>query len=585
MDEKKYSKETLKIYWEEAKNYKLLGFGVFVLSTMSLLSGAMVPLYFKKLFDYLVSGTYQQLLGVLGGLLILELMRWGFWRLSIFTLIYFEGGIFESLFNRCFQYLHKHAPSFFIDNFSGSLTKKAANFPRASIRIFDDFIFSIWGTIVTVAFVLIVLCSKNLWMGLMLAIFMVIVVLVNLKMSKLKFKYDRARNTTLSVVSGDLADTITNYSSISLFNGFQRESKLYAKLVSHAKQAAIKSGKIEVYFDAIQGFFAVALEIGMFYFAIRLWRMGQFTIGDFALLQGYVLLIIRYIWQLGETLRRIYMNLADADEMTEILLLPHEIMDVKGAKTLRVDKGLIEFQDVTFSYQQTRRILKDFNFIIQPGQKIGLIGPSGAGKTTVVNLLLRNHDLEQGKILIDGQKIHQVTQDSLHQNIGMVPQDPILFHRSIYDNIAYGDPRADKAMVIKAAKQANCHQFIKTLPEGYETLVGERGVKLSGGERQRVAIARAILRNAPILLLDEATSSLDSESELLIQDALDHLMKNKTVIVIAHRLSTIRKMDRIVVIDEGIVKEDGKHNELTSLKNGLYRKLWELQSEGFESEA
>jgi len=226
--------------------------------------------------------------------------------------------------------------------------------------------------------------------------------------------------------------------------------------------------------------------------------------------------------------------------------------------------------------------LKDFNFTIYPGQKVGLIGPSGAGKTTVVNLLLRNHDIEKGKILIDGQKIHQVTQESLHQNIAMVPQDPVLFHRSIYDNIAYGDPRAKKEDVIRAAKLANCHLFIKIMPEGYDTMVGERGVKLSGGERQRVAIARAILRNAPILLLDEATSSLDSESEKLIQHALDNLMKNKTVLVIAHRLSTIRKMDRIVVIDEGQVKEDGKHDELTSLKNGLYRKLWELQSEGFD---
>ena len=582
MEEKKYTKETLKIYWDQAKHYKLLGFGIFTLSTLSLIAGALVPLYFKKLFDNLADGAYQTLIAVLIGLLVLELIRWLLWRLAILVVIYFEANIYERLFNLCFQYLHKHSVVFFTDNFSGSITKKALNFPRAFVRIMDNLIFNIWGTVVTMAVILIVLFSKNVMMGIGLAVFMAVVVIVNMKMSKIKFKYDRARHEAASELGGDLADTITNYSPIKLFNGFNRESKRYADLAVKAKKASIKSDMVETYFGGVQGFFGVILEIGIFYFAITLWKKGQFTIGDFALLQGYVLLIMRYVWALGDTLRRTYLDLADADEMTELLQIPHEIVDVKGAKTLKVDKGLIEFKEVDFSYKQTRRVLKDFNFTIYPGQKVGLIGPSGAGKTTVVNLLLRNHDIEKGKILIDGQKIHQVTQESLHQNIAMVPQDPVLFHRSIYDNIAYGDPRAKKEDVIRAAKLANCHLFIKIMPEGYDTMVGERGVKLSGGERQRVAIARAILRNAPILLLDEATSSLDSESEKLIQHALDNLMKNKTVLVIAHRLSTIRKMDRIVVIDEGQVKEDGKHDELTSLKNGLYRKLWELQSEGFD---
>lgn len=582
MEEKRYTKETIKIYWNEAKHYKLLGLGILILTTLSLIAGALVPLYFKQLFDNLAGGTYEALMGVLIGLTVLELVRWFLWRLAIIVVVYFEAHIFENLYNLCFQYLHKHAPSFFIDNFSGSLTKKALNFPRAFVRIIDNLVFNVWGTIVTMAVILIVLFAKNMMMGIGLAVFMLIVIIVNVRLSKIKFKYDRDRHAALSEVGGDLADSITNYSPIKLFNGFNRESKRYANLAYKAKKAAIKSDMVETYFGGVQGFFGVVLEIGIFYFAISLWKKGQFTVGDFALLQGYVLLIMRYVWALGDTLRRTYLDLADADEMTELLQIPHEIVDVKDAKTLKVTKGLIEFKDVTFSYKQTRRVLKNFNIKIEPGQKIGLIGPSGAGKTTVINLLLRNYDIEQGKILIDEQKIHQVSQESLHQNISMVPQDPVLFHRTIFENIAYGNPRAKKDEVIKAAKQANCHQFIKTMSQGYETMVGERGVKLSGGERQRIAIARAILRNAPILLLDEATSSLDSESELLIQQALDTLMKGKTVLVIAHRLSTIRKMDRIVVIDEGQVKEDGKHDELTSLKNGLYRKLWELQSEGFD---
>ena len=219
--------------------------------------------------------------------------------------------------------------------------------------------------------------------------------------------------------------------------------------------------------------------------------------------------------------------------------------------------------------------------MIQPGERVALIGPSGGGKTTIVKLLFRFFDLQGGKILIDGLNIALVTQDSLRANLSLVPQDPILFHRSLYDNIAYARPQASKQEVYEAARFAHADEFIRKFSQGYETFVGERGVKLSGGERQRVAIARAILKNAPVLVLDEATSSLDSESELLIQDALKNLMKGKTTIVIAHRLSTIMQMDRIIVIDNGKVVEEGKHKELLKAKQGVYQKLWEIQAGGF----
>ncbi|MCK4891750.1 MAG: ATP-binding cassette domain-containing protein, partial [Candidatus Pacebacteria bacterium] len=230
---------------------------------------------------------------------------------------------------------------------------------------------------------------------------------------------------------------------------------------------------------------------------------------------------------------------------------------------------------------KTRKVFEKFDLTIKGCQRVALIGPSGAGKTTVIKLLLRNFDVFGGKILIDDQDISKVTQESLWENISLVPQDPILFHRSLMENIRYGKFDATDVEVIKASKLAHCHEFISDLPEKYDTFVGERGVKLSGGERQRVAIARAILRNAPILVLDEATSSLDSQSESLIQDALDKLMKNKTVIVIAHRLSTIVKMDRIIYIDKGRIIEEGTHEELLRKNKGQYRKLWELQAGGF----
>jgi ATP-binding cassette subfamily B protein len=333
--------------------------------------------------------------------------------------------------------------------------------------------------------------------------------------------------------------------------------------------------------EAIQAGMFVILEFGLLYLAVKFWKAGHLTVGDFALLEGYMVQMFGLLWDLGRHIKNIYSRLGDAQEMTEILLTPHEVVDRPNAGKLKVTGGRIEFQDVTFGYHNKQKIFQDFNLSIHPGERVALIGPSGGGKTTVIKLLFRFFDLQGGGIAIDGQKIASVSQESLRANLALVPQDPILFHRSLYDNIAYGDPNASEGEIIKAAKLAHCHEFIMKFPDQYQTFVGERGVKLSGGERQRVAIARAILKNAPILVLDEATSSLDSESELLIQDALRNLMKDRTTIVIAHRLSTIMQMDRIVVIEKGKITEEGKHGELLKAEQGTYQKLWKIQAGGF----
>jgi len=325
----------------------------------------------------------------------------------------------------------------------------------------------------------------------------------------------------------------------------------------------------------------IILEIGVMYYAISLWQKNLITIGDFVLIQTYLIGIISRLWNFGRIIRKYYEAMADAEEMTEILETPHEIKDIKSAKTLKVAGGNIEFKEVDFSYNKTRKIISNLNLNIAAKEKVALVGASGSGKTTIVNLLLRNYDIDSGKILIDGQKIISVSQDSLWKNIALVNQDPILFHRTLKENISYGKPSASDSDIIKAAKLAHAHSFIENFPEKYETYVGERGVKLSGGERQRIAIARAILKNAPILVLDEATSSLDSEAEEMIQDALSNLMKDKTVIVIAHRLSTIMKMDRIIVFDQGNIVEFGTHKQLVAKRNGVYKKLWQKQVGGF----
>ncbi len=325
----------------------------------------------------------------------------------------------------------------------------------------------------------------------------------------------------------------------------------------------------------------VALELLVMYLAVKQWYAGNLTVGDVVLIQAYIARIFDKLWETGRNIRTLYEALADANEMTEILLKPHEIQDEKGAIALNAKKGGIEFKNVTFGYFKEAMVLEKFNLAIAPGERIAIIGTSGGGKSTIIKLLFRFHDISSGKILIDKQNIAEVTQDSLRAAMAFVPQEPVLFHRSLMENIRYARPDATDEEVLEAAKRAHAHEFIESFREGYETLVGERGVKLSGGERQRVAIARAILKDAPILVLDEATSSLDSESEMYIQDALRELMKDRTTIVIAHRLSTIMQMDRIVVIDGGKIIEEGKHEELLKAQQGTYQKLWEIQAGGF----
>lgn len=324
----------------------------------------------------------------------------------------------------------------------------------------------------------------------------------------------------------------------------------------------------------------LAINVGLLYGAVIFWQKGLVTIGDFVLIQNYLLVLFNRLISMNRELRRFYDSFADAGEMVEILEMPHEIQNAPNARPLKTTGCEISFRDVNFYFDEGKPLLKDFNLSVKGGEKLALVGPSGAGKTTVTKLLLRLYDIAGGSIEIDGQNIAAVTQESLRDSIAFVPQEPILFHRTLMENIRYGRREASDDEVIAAAKKAHCHEFISALPEGYQTFVGERGVKLSGGERQRVAIARAILKSAPILLLDEATSSLDSESEALIQEALQNLMEGKTVIVIAHRLSTIMKMDRIVVIENGKVVAEGTHQELLK-QGGLYQKLWNIQAGGF----
>ena len=576
------TKLTFKIFWQHSMKYKLALFSVVFCiigsSTLAIIS----PLYYKKFFDALSQDAQRGVLvDILMIVLVIYLFEWLFWRVGGFVNSYFQTRIMRDLSVTCFKYLHKHSFAFFGNNFVGSLVKRVNRFYRAFEGISDRLTWDLLPVIINVTLITIILGKRNIYLGIAILIWIIVYCAVNYVFTAYKLKYDIERSNWDTKVTGVLADTITNHSNVKLFNGYTRESQNFKKISTKLGNLRRFTWDLSGVFEAIQGLFMVLLEIGIFYFAINLWKEGVLTLGDFVLIQAYLLRIFMKLWDFGRIIRNFYEHLADAEEMTEILDTPHDIKDRKDAKELKVKKGKIEFNNVTFCYHKTRCVVEKLNLNIKSKEKVALVGPSGAGKTTLIKLLMRMYDVTSGQVLVDGQRVRQSTQESLWKNISMVPQDPILFHRSLMENIRYGKPDATDQEVLKASKLAHCHEFIDEFPEKYETKVGERGVKLSGGERQRVAIARAILRNAPILILDEATSSLDSESERFIQDALDNLMKDKTVIVIAHRLSTIMKVDRIIVVDQGGVVEQGTHKQLLAKKQGIYKKLWKIQAGGF----
>lgn len=580
------TKDTFKLY----KQYALEQKGWFLLAlifiVLAVLAGLIPPILYKRFFDVveqadslvaIKSDLFIILFQLVGVYLVLNLG----YRISAYGAIVGVTNAADAIYQKLFAHIHTRSYSFFSDTFTGSLVKKVNRFVSVFNRLFDIFFWDLIPLGIRIVFVTTALWLVSPVFGIILLCWALLFIVVAYGVIRYRVKLDIERYAADSAVTGMLADTITGAIPVKLFAAQERERHRFAKTTNLQKDLTKRSWMVDLYLNIFQGLFALVVEIGLMYFAIQLLVAGTISIGDIVLLQSYILLIGREVWELSHVLKRLFESLAEANEMTELYHQPIKIKDAHKAKKLQVKKGEVVFDGVDFGYNKTREILKDFHLQIAPGEKVALVGSSGAGKSTVTKLLLRLFDVTGGQVLIDGQDIKKVQQKSLHEQVALVPQDPILFHRTLLENIQYGNPKATKEQVVRAAKLAHAHEFIKDFPAGYDTYVGERGVKLSGGERQRVAIARAILKNAPILILDEATSSLDSESEKLIQDALQKLMKNKTTIVIAHRLSTIMAMDRIIVMEKGKIKEEGSHDDLLQKKKGLYKKLWELQAGGF----
>jgi len=549
-------------------------------------SGIIAPLYLRELVDTLAGGapTREILYGLFATLGIYALVIFGGWigrRVSQITISYLEARVMSDLYTDSFTRLLRHSHEFFISNFTGTLTRRVTRYARSYEQVFDASMFTFLPAIIFAAGIIGVLSTRSPVLAAALLGWTTLFVYTQFKMAMYLQPLRAARAEADSQVTGALSDAVLNHSTVTAFATLAREAHSFGSVVSRWYTTTVRSWTADAWINGVQGILALLIEVGLLSAAVYFWQQGVVSVGDFVLIQVYILGLMDRVWGIGRNMRQLYDAFADATEMIDIIERPIDIRDVPDIKPLVIRSGRIAFDHVHFAYRDGYPILQDLDLVVSPHEKIALVGPSGSGKTTLTKLLLRLYDLTGGTIRIDGQNIADVAQESLRSQIAFVPQEPVLFHRTLHENIGYGRSDASREEVVEAARQAHCHEFISLLPLGYDTLVGERGVKLSGGERQRVAIARAILKNAPILVLDEATSSLDSESEALIQDALAKLMEGKTVIAIAHRLSTIMKMDRIIVMNKGRVVLTGTHAELLAQDSNLYKKLWEIQAGGF----
>jgi ATP-binding cassette, subfamily B, bacterial len=577
----------IKYFWQVMRQYKARFFiMVFTLSIPYVLD-IIIPLVYLRLWNVISSGTVDvtHAYSLLSQVLVLHIFRWISRRTGDFTNDYFVANVMAGLRKQAFSYMIGHPVEFFANNFSGSLVQKISKYARAFESILEKLLSEGLPIVVRGLGIIIALFTilphKYSYM---IFVFCFLFLTVGIISSKFKLKYDLISAENDSKTSGALADSIGNYSSIQLFTGHEYEREHVGKVINKQYKATIINWYL---WDSIFGFQAlmcVAIEISIFWVAIGDWKVGLIGLPIFILLQNYLNGLIGSLWGWGSIVRTYYEGFSNAQEMATILDKPYGVVDKNTNIVLTNVKGDISFNNVTYVYDKNKnKVLDNFSLHIPPKQKVAIVGSSGAGKTTFARLLIRLFDITEGQIMIDGIDISDISQKNLREQISFVPQDPVLFHRTLMENIRYGKRDATDEEVLAAAHLAHCDEFIGALPKGYKTYVGERGVKLSGGERQRVAIARAILKNSPILILDEATSSLDSHSESLIQDALGKLIQGKTTIVVAHRLSTIRQMDRIVVIKNGKIIEDGTHEELVNKKSGLYKKLWDLQAGGFKN--
>jgi ATP-binding cassette subfamily B protein len=564
-------------HWQHQPVRFLITMAAFLAAT---LADVLTPLYAGRLVDAVASGSasdpaawnaaiaaFVALMGLAMGALLLR-------HIGFIAIIELTLKMMADIGADAFHRVQRFSTDWHANSFAGSTVRKITRGMWALDLLNDTILMALLPSLVVLFAVswptmgLIVAAGSLAYIGLTVGL-------------SLGYVAPAARlgNAWDTKLGGSLADAVSCNAVVKAFGAEAREDARFARVVAKWRGRTRRTWVRGTINGTTQGVTLLVMRATIIGFALFLWSSGQASAGDITFVLTSFFLLQGYLRDIGQHIRNLQRSVNDMEELVEMQAQPHGVADRLGAHPIRIGTGGIEFENVTFHYgNHLTPLYRDFSVSIRPGERVGLVGHSGSGKTTFVKLIQRLYDVNEGRILIDGQDIADAKQASLRSQIAIVQQEPILFHRSLAENIAYGKPGASQAEIEHAAKLASAHDFIVRLPKGYSTLVGERGVKLSGGERQRVAIARAFLADTPILILDEATSSLDSESEVLIQQAMERLMTGRTTLVIAHRLSTVKALDRLLVFDRGEIVEEGRHEVLVRKKNGIYRRLFERQA-------
>ncbi|MBI4031508.1 MAG: ABC transporter ATP-binding protein [Proteobacteria bacterium] len=569
-------------YWRRRPRAGLL-LAVFMFTAT--LTDAFIPVYTGRIIDALVNRTATES-GALGDalhyLVIFIGLGLGHTLLrsaSSATWNWFSVNNLYDILTEATRKVQRFSSDWHANAFAGATVRKITRGMWAFDMFGDTLFIGLFPAVIIMmsmtAILLVHLPAVGMFTAAMIVIYCGTSTVISIKILRPRFQASASEDTK---VGAALADMITGNATVKSFGAEEREDSLFHSVATGWKRLAYRAWMSAEAANLIRGILRITMMGGMVGLTIHMWRMGAATPGDIALSLTSFFIVSGYMRDVGMHIAHLQRSASEMEDVIVFWLRKDEMLDVPGAISFRAGAGEIVFDNVSFSYNEKVHIYDRFSLRIAPGERVALVGPSGSGKSTFVKLVQRLYDVQSGEIRIDGQNVAGVTQESLRRAIALVPQDPILFHRSLAANIAYGKPGVSMDEIIAAAKKAYAHDFISELPKGYETLVGERGVKLSGGERQRVAIARAILADAPILILDEATSSLDSISEHCIQKALKELMEGRTTITIAHRLATIRAVDRILVFENGRIVEEGAHDDLVDREGSHYRRLYEMQA-------
>lgn len=576
-------KSIISFFWGHIKPYKWL----YIIMLSAPIIGAFYPFaynYAIKLFlDAMVENdsiTYQTVLFPIALFIVAHLSLDIAWRISNIAEWKAEPYVRRSILLASYDYVQHHSYKFFQDNFTGTISSKIKGILDGYDRFWEQMHHGILHRLFKITVNIFALFIININIGLFqLAwglVYIPTIYMLSKRLNTLTYKESESRHSII----GQISDRITNIISLFSYASRKRElNNLDQQISSDFLPKQIKVYKYNFIMQIIGGAMYIVMFIFILFYMLHLKMAGLVSVGDFAFVFGIALVVAEDIWHTTTSLQDFSRAMGDFKSALTILNTPQENVDLPDAKPLILKTPDIEFKNVDFTYSEKNIVFEKLNLFVNAGEKIGLVGHSGAGKSSLVSLLLKYFNPTAGEINIDKQNINHVTQDSLREKIAVIPQDTMLFHRTLMENIRYGNPSATNDEVIEASKKAHIHDFIMTLPEKYNTHVGERGIKLSGGQRQRVSIARAILKDAPILILDEATSSLDSHTESLIQESLNFFIgdKKKTVIAIAHRLSTLKHLDRILVLDNGKIIQEGTHDQLINDPKSLYKQLWDYQ--------